>query len=307
MARVSVLTSVYNGEKYLKEAIESILSQTFSDFEFIIVNDNSTDSSLEIIKSFKDDRINLVENKENLGLTKSLNKGLKLAKGDYIARMDADDISEPTRFEKQVKVLEENPEYTVVGSNMVLINENGEILEDMIYPQTPEENLGNIFFANTIVHSSAMFRREFVLKLGGYNEEYKKSQDYDLWLSIIENGGQLYNIQEYLLKYRTHSDSITSKFGSEQEGTVVKILQKRLKSILGVDAKEKDLTTFRHSKGIKFFQKYTLMRFLTKTNAAFREKFKEYTYAQDIFFHNSLGLLEDDYFKNNFKKSLVKK
>ena len=123
MPKVSVLMSVYNGEKYLKEAIKSILGQSFKDFEFIIINDGSIDKTEKIIKVFNDKRIVLI-NQENIGLTKSLNNGLKLAQGDYIARMDADDVALSYRLEKQVKFLDSNPHIFLVGSSCYLINES---------------------------------------------------------------------------------------------------------------------------------------------------------------------------------------
>ncbi len=126
--KVSVIMSVYNGDKYLREAIESILNQTFTDFEFIIVNDGSTDNSLEIIESYDDERIKTINNKKNIGLTKSLNKALKFAKGKYIARQDADDVSLPNRFEKQVEYLDSHPEVALVGTSVYLIDENGKII-----------------------------------------------------------------------------------------------------------------------------------------------------------------------------------
>src|SRR6185295_3491651 len=122
--QVSVLMSVYNGEKYLKEAMESILNQSFPDFEFLIFNDSSTDSGREIILSFNDPRIVLVDNEKNIGLTKSLNKGLSLAKGKYIARMDADDISDAGRLNEQVNYMEKNSDVAVCGSWVQFLNES---------------------------------------------------------------------------------------------------------------------------------------------------------------------------------------
>ena len=126
--KVTVLMSVYNGEKYLQEAIDSILEQTFKDFEFLIINDGSTDKTGEILESYHDLRIKIINNEKNIGLTKSLNKGLKLARGEYIARQDADDISMPERLEKEVEFLETHQDYAVVGAFAKIINKNSEIL-----------------------------------------------------------------------------------------------------------------------------------------------------------------------------------
>ena len=122
--KITVLMPVYNGEKYLKESIESILKQTFRDFEFLIINDTSTDESEKIIRSFKDSRIKLIKNEKNIGLTKSLNKGLDLAKGEYMARMDADDISLPKRLEIQVAFMDKNPKIGVIGAWAKVIGES---------------------------------------------------------------------------------------------------------------------------------------------------------------------------------------
>ena len=122
--KVAVLMSVYNGEKYLREAINSILSQTFNDFEFLIINDGSTDGTADILKSYTDSRIKIINNEKNIGLTKSLNKGLKIAKGEYIARQDADDISMPERLKEEVAFLEIHKDYAVVGTFVKILNEN---------------------------------------------------------------------------------------------------------------------------------------------------------------------------------------
>jgi glycosyltransferase involved in cell wall biosynthesis len=138
MPRISVVMSVYNGEKYLRQAIESILQQTYTDFEFIIIDDGSTDSSREIIQSYDDKRIRLVINEQNIGLTKSLNKGIRLAKGEFIARMDADDISLPQRFEKQVAYLDSHPEVGVLGTYANIIDHRGKIINNIIFPTEHE-------------------------------------------------------------------------------------------------------------------------------------------------------------------------
>ena len=126
--KVTVLMSVYNGERYLHESIESILNQTFKDFGFLIINDGSTDNTPKILKSYKDQRIKIISNKNNLGLTKSLNKGIKLAKGEYIARQDVDDVSLSERLEKQVKFLNSYPSYAAVGTFTKIINEDSKVI-----------------------------------------------------------------------------------------------------------------------------------------------------------------------------------
>ena len=192
--------SVYNGEPYLQEAIESILNQTFEDFEFIIINDGSTDASQGIIDSFNDCRLVVIQ-QENIGLTKSLNKGLKIACGEYIARQDADDISLPYRFEKQVSFLNENPNIALLGTYCIDINHRGESVSRRKYPTTDEEIRDNLIKWNSFCHTSIMMRKEALKEVGGYDEQFKYSQDYDLWFRIAERWN-VANIPEYLVMKR---------------------------------------------------------------------------------------------------------
>lgn len=169
---VTVLMSVFNGEKYLREAIDSILTQTFSDFEFLIINDASTDRSREIILSYLDPRIRLIDNEENIGLTRSLNKGIDLAKGKYIARMDADDVSMPERLEKQVRFMEENPDIAVLGSWAYGIDGTGRINAEFRTPICEEIIFKDLFFSNPLIHGSVMFDKKFVKNIGSYNPSF---------------------------------------------------------------------------------------------------------------------------------------
>ena len=149
---VTVLMSVYNGERYLNEAIDSILAQTFTDFEFLIIDDASTDSTPKILHSYDDPRIRIVTNEENLGLTKSLNKGLALAQGEYIARMDADDISLPERLMMQLNFLIDNKTVPLVGSGAIMIDEDGKSIGKMNLPILAEDNYTHLQFINCFVH-----------------------------------------------------------------------------------------------------------------------------------------------------------
>lgn len=214
MPKVTVLMPVYNGEKYLHKAINSILSQTFQDFEFLIVNDGSTDNSLEIIISYQDDRIRVINNVNNLGISQSLNKGLNLAQGEYIARMDCDDISLPNRLCTQVDFLNCNPEIIVVGSYMELIDSEGYKTEQQyLYPLTNENIIYSMLYSNPLGHPSVMFRRKEVIKIGGYRlkKEWNNlsTEDYDLWLRLAIHNYALANIPECLIYYRDHPDSLT--------------------------------------------------------------------------------------------------
>lgn len=185
--KITVLMPVYNGEKYLREAIGSILNQTFNDFEFLIINDSSTDSTREIILSYDDTRIRLEDNEKNIGLTHSLNKGLRLAKGKYVARMDADDISLPDRLEKQLAVIENNTDVSIVACWIDIIDKNNTYIGNWHADRennSPEQIYYTLFFENCIAHSSVLFKKELALKIGGYNESFRKSQDYELWIRL---------------------------------------------------------------------------------------------------------------------------
>lgn len=206
--------SVYNGEKYLREAIDSILNQTFTDFEFIIINDGSTDGTRKILESYFDPRIRLIH-QENIGLTKSLNRGLKVANGEYIARMDADDISHPDRLKYQVNFLDENHGIGLVGSYASFIDEKGREIQIWKTPETHEEIKKVFQTGNSFCHGLVLFRKECLDTVGYYREEFKYAQDYDYWLRISEHF-KTANIDRVLYKNRRTADTISRKKLSEQ-------------------------------------------------------------------------------------------
>jgi len=212
--KISIVMAMYNGERYLKEAIESVLNQTEKDFEFIIVDDGSTDDSQNIIKSFSDERIKYFRN-EHKGLVDSLNFGIEKSDGEFIARFDADDICESNRLEEQIKLFEENPENVLVGSLATIIDEGGLIKGDMDYPkQNWQEIRKYSLLHNPFIHSSVMFRREVVYTVGYYKKFFKYAEDYELWTRII-NKYPCVNIPKKLIKYRVHNSQITKKSNIE--------------------------------------------------------------------------------------------
>ena len=184
--KISVLMSVYNGEAYLHEAIESILNQTLTNFEFLIIDDGSTDSSRSIIKSYNDPRILLICNQQNLGLPASLNKGVTSTKGQYIARQDADDLSLPERLELQSRELDSRSSIGVVGCWWQNIDHNRHIFEEMVVPTEGPILLQRMLnlALNPSPHGSMMMRAELVRKVGGYDERFWFTQDFDLWLRM---------------------------------------------------------------------------------------------------------------------------
>ena len=237
-SKVTVLMPVYNGEKYLREAIESILNQTFANFEFLIINDGSTDNSADIIKSYDDKRIRYINNGENLQLIAALNKGLDLAQCEYIARMDCDDISLPQRLEKQVNFLDENKRVGICGS---WIERFGETEPDIFkYPEDYELIKCNLFFFSTFAHPSIMLRKDFLRMYNlYYDSNYRHAEDFEL-LQRCSFLFEIRNIPEVLLKYRIHSSSIIKSNLAEHRETLMKIDKKSL-SLLGIEADEETL------------------------------------------------------------------
>jgi glycosyltransferase involved in cell wall biosynthesis len=214
---ISVLMPVYNGEQYLAQAVESILAQTFADFEFIIINDGSTDTSLKILEDYaaKDKRVRLIS-RENRGLARTLNEMISEAKGEFIARMDADDIAMPERFAHQVAFLRREPGVVCVGSAHEVIDEKGRLLTRI---ELPEDNdgiqamaLGGNFPFN---HPSVMIRRAPLVEVGGYDEAMVPAEDLDLWLRLGEVGA-LANLKDTLTKYRQHGNSLSDKNQTKQ-------------------------------------------------------------------------------------------
>ena len=218
MVKVSILLPVYNGETYLKEAIESILSQSFDDFELLILNDASTDNSKKIILAYQDKRIRYIENESNLGLVRTLNRGIELSTGEFIARMDQDDISTTDRIAKQCIFLDSNPDYIVVGSNLQIIN--GPRLN---YPTIDKEIRVRLLISPAFAHPAVMIRKKIIIenKLY-YKQEHKDAEDYGLWVSLTTLG-KFYNLNLPLLNYRRHKTQYSVVFKNEMAATSNKI------------------------------------------------------------------------------------
>jgi len=208
MPKISVVMSVLNGEAFLRPAVESILNQTFGDFEFIIIDNASTDATCAILDSYGDPRIVRVRNDNVLTLTQSLNKGLALARGDYIARQDADDISAPERFARQVALLDAQPDTVLVGTHVRMIDERGAAFAMFAPPVDPGALYETLPSANPFAHSSCMFRRETALAAGGYPSQYAFAQDLALWL-LLARKGRLAMIDQPLLNLREHRGQTT--------------------------------------------------------------------------------------------------
>ncbi len=205
---VSVIMSVYNGENVVKDAIESILDQTYHNFEFIIIDDGSSDDSLNILKVYQaqDERIKIISHK-NMGLTKSLNVAVENSKGKYIARQDADDVSLKERLEKQVSFLEEHKDIALLGTNQFEVN--GE--DEHVGRYYDDDKINSIvYLVNPFAHTSVMFRKEEFIKLGKYDESFTTSQDFEAWMRV-SGAGKISMLKEPLVKRYVGDDSISAK------------------------------------------------------------------------------------------------
>ena len=257
--KITVLMSVYNGEKYLRQAIDSILSQTFKDFEFLIINDNSTDKTAKILQRYNDSRIKTINNKKNMGLTKSLNIGIRKAQGKYIARMDADDISLSNRLHKQFQFLENHKNIGVVGSSVYLINQSGGKIEKQSIPQKHFLIKWNYFTGSSMSHPTIMIRAK-VLKVNLYNENFISAQDAELFSRLLfDKNIKFANLDNCLLKYRKHSNSVTKKRPIGQEEKSVEIRIKNIERYINLSNKEKEII-----RAIKIKNKLTIKNILNE-------------------------------------------
>jgi len=204
--RVTVLMSVYNAEAFLRAAIDSILAQTFQDFEFLIINDGSKDKSLKIIKSYNDSRIRLIS-RANKGLTYSLNEGLGLAHGEYIARQDADDISVPERLAKEVAYLDNHPRVGLVGSNYTHMDARGKTSITTNVFTHPDDLKVCLILCNQYGHGSVMMRRSALDQAGNYDKRVGYVEDYDLWIRLSQVS-DVANFEEPLYWWRKSDSSI---------------------------------------------------------------------------------------------------
>ena len=214
---VSVLMSVYNGERYLRPAVESILAQTFADFEFVIIDDGSTDSSPAILREYaaRDPRVKLTV-RANKGLTATLNEAFAISRGKYLARMDCDDVALPQRFARQVALLDADAAVACTGGWFQLIDGAGRLLTTLRPPAADAEIQAKMLRGhNAICHPCAMIRRTAMERVGGYDTRFKTSQDIDLWLRLGEVG-TLANVAEPVLQFRLHESSVSETKREQQ-------------------------------------------------------------------------------------------
>jgi glycosyltransferase involved in cell wall biosynthesis len=205
---ITVLMPAYNAAKYIGEAIQSVLQQTFVDFELLILNDGSTDNTTSVINSFDDARI-IVIDQQNKGVAEALNIGLKQARGTYIARFDADDVCYPERLQKQYDFLTGHPDHVLVGSNVDYILEDGDFLFHFkCIAHTHSEVMDKLYFYCPFIHPAVMYRKDVICNAGGYSTDAHNFEDYLLWTSVSKFG-KMGNLPEALIKYRLNSSSVT--------------------------------------------------------------------------------------------------
>ena len=217
MAKVSILMSCYNSERWLCAAIESILGQSFTDFEFVIVDDGSTDSTPSIVADYqrRDSRIRVIR-KANTGLADSLNVGIEQASGEWVARIDADDVALSNRLEKQLQIAS-NSDFVYVGSGAIEIDDTGRRTGEYIYPVTHEDLLDSLKRGKSFpAHSSALINTKALRRVGSYRTRIRRSQDWDLWLRLSEVG-RLTSVQESLVMIRKHAMQVSHESGGKDQ------------------------------------------------------------------------------------------
>ncbi len=241
---ISVILPVFNTEKYVKQAIDSILNQTYKNFELIVIDDCSTDNTKNILLSYDDSRIKIIWKDINSGYVESLNRGIKLARGIYIARMDADDIAHPDRFKKQLSYMISHPEVSVLACHIKLINHNNEFVgtwKNDIRCKTVESIRKTIPYENCICHPSVMMKQNIFDKFL-YNLNQYGSEDWDLWMRLIRNGFIIDKINEDLLYYRQSDFSVSAKI-DKSIGVLEKANRVRLRYMQD-RIKERDIKYF---------------------------------------------------------------
>ncbi len=228
--KVTVLMSVFNGSTHLGSAVESILNQSFTDFEFLIIDDGSTEPVCDQIRNFGDDRIRLVAH-ENRGLTMSLNRGLALAEAEYVARMDADDLSLPDRLEKQFEIISSSSRLELIGTFFSTIDEHGTVLKKKELIIDPIYRLWRLLFHNNYGHGTIMFRKSSIVRAGMYDTRLRFAQDFDLW-SRISRKDNTFVIPEFLYQYRmnTNSEQASVKNYDDQLQAAIWISDRNLRS-----------------------------------------------------------------------------
>jgi len=262
---VTVLMSVYNGEEFLAEALASVFSQTFTDFELLVIDDGSSDRSAQILAQAGDPRLKVLTNLQNIGLTASLNRGLLQARGMYIARLDADDLALAGRLARQKTILDRQPGLGLVGSFAGKIDASGQPSGQWVTPLDPEDIYYLLNFRNCLTHSTVMFRRELVLGLGGYRQDRHYAQDYDLWFRLSKKT-RLALIPEMLVLWRQGRQGISATHKQEQDRLVLEIVRPNLENLAGQGLTADELQSLQFNQVIGTARPGRLCRLLDTIN-----------------------------------------
>ncbi|MDD3138313.1 MAG: glycosyltransferase [Lachnospiraceae bacterium] len=286
MKKISVVMPVYNGEEYLREAINSILNQTFTDFEFIIVNDGSTDGSEDIIKSYNDSRIVYLKNDKNKGIVYSLNRGLDEVKGKYIARMDCDDISLPYRFQKQYDYMEKHPNVAVCGTNIEFIGSKSGVFGAVVNSAWLKASM---FFSSVLAHPTVMMRTAVIHGENlHYDPIFEKVEDFELWTRISDKH-EINNLEEILFRYRIHPKQITQNYSYVEENSFRKLKRRELEK-LKFEYSEAEFDSF-----VKYCFRFTDLIYtdICRINS-FCEKAYEANRKEKVYVQAALGKVMSD-------------
>jgi glycosyltransferase involved in cell wall biosynthesis len=259
--------SVYNSRRFIDQAVESVLRQTFDDFEFIVIDDGSEDNSMDIVRSYSDNRIRIIENERNIGLTASLNRGIAAAQGRYIARIDADDLWREYKLSAQIKYMRDNPGVGLCGALAEIIDKDGKAIRRTNFPARHKAIIWSMIFVNPIMHSSVLVQTD-LMKKRRYDEDIKKSQDYDLWSRLAEHT-QVNIIQERLVSLRRHDETITSVHGGEQLKYAIATADKHITRLFGEDFRRDGFETFISGKAMNINELYTAKDFIDRAYNSF--------------------------------------
>lgn len=312
---VSVILPVYNGEDHLIECVESVLNQTFKDFEFIIVDDASTDSTVQMLTKFaeKDKRIAIITHKVNQKQTAAANTAIKHSKGKYLARMDADDIALPNRLDRQVTFMKENSNIGLLGSWVDIIDGKGDVLKTW-NTHTTNGYLGwNLLFGTSFAHSSVMMKKELVKKAGYY--QAPEAEDYDLW-SRMSRITDVANLPEVLQQKRVWAGQLALKVPTETRDSVIQIMQKNINHLLGDSNLDLDMirnirkvsdktTKIQNSQLISDIKNILLQLYIKYLSIYYLSKNEKKKISIDIF--KKLNTLADWQYSANFSKGLIDK
>lgn len=290
MPVVSVILPVYNGERFLKEAVDSILVQTFTDFELIIVDDCSMDSTSLILTEYatRDTRIRVMRQSRNMGIVEALNTGSHAATGQYIARMDVDDISLPERFERQVEYLNSHPDVGVLGTGVQLIDVLGKKQTIVTLPPDYIQIYWSLFFCNPIVHPTVMMRRDLFLRARGYRTGYP--EDYDLWRRMASLT-RLANLPEVLLLLRKHLSNLSLTHEAYSLASAIRVIRELILNVLGKNVSADVVEILYDPNCMKVEQRWQAARLLEELSKEFISRFTSSQVEKDFIIQDTADRL----------------